>query len=102
MYQQGVAVEIYKRDLVLKFSQLGVPAHVKKYKRSGKRGVVKEYSKRSERRFKLWMRNTEHVWLGGTWVSLTYPDGFPIDGRTVKKHLHIFLMRLYRMGIKYA
>lgn len=100
MYRQGATLKKYKRDIVLIFSRVGLPAYFNRGKREGTRGVIQEYSKRSERRFRLWMRNTEDIWKA--FVRLSYPDGFPVDGRQVKKHLHVFLMRLNRRGINWA
>jgi len=100
MYPQGATVEVYRQDIVLRFSRIGRPAKLDAPKRQGIRGAIQEYSGRSQKRLKLWLRNTEHLWK--VFVTLTYPADYPLDGRRAKKHMHNFTTRLYRLRIRYT
>jgi len=100
MYPQGATVEVYRQDLMLRFSRVGKPAYLQPIKRHGERGIIQEYSGRSQKRLTLLLRNTDHLWKA--FVTLTYPANFPLDGRRAKRDMHNFTARLYRMGIKYT
>jgi hypothetical protein len=62
-----------------------------------RRGSVMALSRASRSRLVLTARNSEPLrWF----LTLTYPAAFPGDGRTTKRHLHVFLKRLRRAGAR--
>jgi hypothetical protein len=95
-YLSALSVKVYDKDL--KVSDLyQVPRHIEK--KIGKRGCIKKYSFGASRRCKFFMRNTGH--LMKVMITLTYPKDYPMDGATVKAHLHKFLLWLTYHGYKY-
>jgi len=95
-YLSALSVKVYDKDLKIADSYQ-VPRHIEK--KSGKRGVIKKYSFGASRRCKFFMRNTGH--LMKVMITLTYPNDYPMDGTTVKAHLHKFLLWLTYHGYKY-
>lgn len=71
-------------------------------KRSGRRGKIKTFSRRSCRNLKFLLRNCLCYWNSSG--TLTYPGNFPLDGRRVKRDLNLFLTHLRKdyPGIKYV
>jgi len=63
------------------------------------RGKITKYSASSQRRFEVVARNTCDKL--GVFITLTYPNNYPIDGEVVKNHLHTFLIYLGRKGYQY-
>lgn len=90
-----VSAEVYKRDVVL---------HVRHKQprglaRPNPRGSITGFSPASRRRLQLLVRNTADMW--DAFLTLTYPENFPMDGVAVKKQLHAFTMYLTRRKIAY-
>jgi hypothetical protein len=44
-----------------------------------KSGKIRKFSKRSARRLRHLVRNTEDMWKA--FITLTYPENFPLNGR---------------------
>lgn len=95
-YLSALSVKVYDKDLKVSDSYQ-VPRHIEK--KSRKRGVIKKYSFGASRRCKFFMRNTGH--LMKVMITLTYPNDYPMNGATVKSHLHKFLLWLTYHGYKY-
>lgn len=91
MYEKLI-VKRYRKDIVLQFKRPYLEKH--KIQRQIKRGVIKKFSFKSQRRLRLFARNTSHLWK--VFFHLTYPNDFSSDGKKVKKHLDKFLKRLVR------
>lgn len=94
----SLIIKCYKKDVVLIFKSPKLPIHkLRRYKRS----KIKRFSFLSQRRLRLFSRNTSHIWK--IFITLTYPENFPQNGKLVKKHLDTFLKRLsrYSQTIKY-
>lgn len=64
-----------------------------------KRSKIIKFSKRSAKRLRHTIRNSEDIWK--VFITLTYPENYPCDGREVKAHLNAFLQWLRRQSIKY-
>ena len=90
-----LVIKSYHRDVVLSFKY---PSYsTLKRKTDYCRGKIKDFSLRSARRLKLVARNIAPK-MKAT-IDLTYPNDFPVDGKTVKKHYSKFRKRLRRLGI---
>jgi len=91
--QQIVNYQItqYKQDVVIQFLNRVVPGN-----KTGYRGLIKEFSRKSQRRFQLLIRNTQHKFR--FLVHLTYPAEYPVDIREAQRHLHTFLVWYRRKG----
>lgn len=87
----SLIIQCYKKDIVLKFKNAYL---IKKSKQQKSRREIKNFSWRSQRRLRLAIRNTSHLWK--IFVDLTYPKNYPSDGKKVKKHLDTFIKRLTR------
>lgn len=95
-----LTVRVCSRDVVVKFSSLKprwVSNEIKK--RIAKRSKINSFSKRSAKRLKFIVRNTQDLWKN--LIDLTYPANYPLDGKTTKAHLNTFLQYLRRKGIKF-
>ncbi len=97
-YLSVLSVKVYDKDLQVA-DGYQVPRHSDEKKEKKKRGVIKKYSFGASKRCKFFMRNTGH--LMKVIITLTYPNDYPMDGVTVKKHLHRFLLWLTYHGYKY-
>lgn len=64
----------------------------------GKRKSVKDWSRKSRSRCELHIRNVRKDSIK-TFLTLTYPESFPVDGKAVKKHLHVMKQWLRRRGV---
>ena len=98
-----LTVKVYPRDVKIHFSSLKHTAFIsepEKEKRRAKRSKIITFSKRSAKRLRFTVRNSENLWK--VFVTLTYPDAFPCDGRETKKHLNTFLQYLRRKNIKFT
>ncbi len=98
-----LTVKVFARDVQVKFSSLQLPTYVseeERLKRAAKRSKIVKFSKRSARRLRHVIRNSEDKWK--TFITLTYPAEFPCNGRETKEHLNAFLQFLRRKGIKYV
>jgi hypothetical protein len=93
----SLSVKVYQRDVKIQFSPLNLPKFTKDAQRRPK--IVK-FSKRSARRLRFVIRNSENLWKA--FVTLTYPENFPSNGRQTKKHLNAFLQYLRRKDIKFT
>jgi hypothetical protein len=98
-----LTVKVFKRDVQVIFSSLNPVRYIpepEKEKRKAKRSKINEFSKRSAKRLRHIVRNSEDTWKA--FVTLTYPENFPCDGRETKSHLNSFLQWLgRRRGIKF-
>lgn len=81
-------IEIYKQDVVVR--RYGTPAR----KDPPPRGEITQWSKKSRQRLAFVATNTDVKFR--TMITLTYPQEFPSDGQTVKRHLDSFLKWLRR------
>ena len=68
--------------------------------RKARRSTIVKFSKRSAKRLRFTVRNSEDVWK--SFITLTYPEYYPCDGKTTKNHLNAFLQYLRRRKIKYV
>lgn len=92
-----LTVKVAPRDVVVKFSELKVPmpmSGAEKQRRNAKRSKIMGFSKRSSKRLRFLVRNSQDVWK--KLIDLTYPEDFPLDGSRSKKHLNAFLQWLRR------
>ncbi len=98
-----LTVKVFKRDVQVKFSsfnRLSFISEPEKEKRKSKRSKIIGFSKRSARRLRHVVRNSEDTWKA--FITLTYPENFPCDGRKAKAHLNAFLQWLRSRNIKYV
>ena len=98
-----LTVKVFKKDIQIKFSSLNRSyfiSEAEKEARRAKRAKVLKFSKRSARRLRHVVRNSEDTWKA--FITLTYPEHFSYDGRQVKSHLNVFLQYLRRRNIKYV
>ena len=97
-----LTVKVFKRDVQVKFSSINYSDFVSPaedlIRLNQKRGKIRKFSKRSARRLRHLVRNTEDMWKA--FITLTYPENFPLNGREVKAHLNAFLQYLRRKRIK--
>jgi hypothetical protein len=97
-----LTVKVFKRDVQLGFSSLNysdfVTPEEESRRENRKRSKIVRFSKRSARRLRHVVRNTEDIWKA--FITLTYPENFPSNGRKVKAHLNTFLQYLRRKRIK--
>lgn len=94
-------VRVFKRDVQVKFSSVNYYDYLseaEKQARFKKRSKIIKFSKRSARRLRHLIRNTEDMWR--VFITLTYPENYPGNGRETKAHLNAFLQYLRRKGIK--
>jgi len=97
-----LTVKVFERDVQIKFSSLNRSyfiSEAEKEARRAKRAKVLKFSKRSARRLRHVIRNSEDNFKA--FITLTYPECFVSDGRQVKAHLNAFLQYLRRRRIKY-
>ena len=59
-------------------------------KSRGTRNSIATLSEASRKRLLFTLRNTEKQF--NTLITLTYPNQFPLDGKTIKRHLHHWLV----------
>ena len=71
-------------------------------KGGGKRGEVKSFSKASQRRLKRTLSKIDQSKRAPYFVTLTYPDEYPVSGTVWKRHLKNFWQRLERQYPKSA
>jgi hypothetical protein len=93
--------EVYKRDVRLIFSRVGYNNFLtdgQKERRRAKRSKIMKLSWRSARRLRHLVRNSEDMWKG--FITLTYPEEYPCNGRVTKSHLNAFLQFLRNRGVK--
>lgn len=86
----------YRRDVILKMTgrRAGPGAS------GAVRGSIRGFTHQSRRRVDHLIRNTNDLWKG--FLTLTYPDEFPTNGREVKRHQQIFHKWLRRKKIAYV
>jgi hypothetical protein len=89
-----VSTIVYKRDVRVALSYVGRPPQ----RRDSIRSAIIHFSKRSAKRLRHIIRNSEDEWKA--FITLTYPAEFPCDGRETKKHLNAFLQFLRRQKLK--
>jgi hypothetical protein len=82
--------EVYRNDLKIRVS--GGRSEVREL--DSKRGKIQGWSKASRSRFRLALRNTEHLWTHE--IALTYGDRFPMSGKLVKRDQDTFIKALER------
>jgi hypothetical protein len=93
----SLTVKVYPRDVKIQFS----PRNLPKFSRGApKRSRIVNFSKPSAKRLKFVIRNSEDIWK--VFITLTYPENFPCDGKKTKAHLNAFLQFLRRKQIKYT
>jgi len=91
-----LTVKVFKRDVQVNFSSINysdfVSPEEEQKRMNRKRGKIKKFSKRSARRLRHLIRNTEDKWK--VFITLTYPEDYPSNGRETKVHLNSFLQYL--------
>ena len=91
-----LTVKVSKRDVQVKFSSINYSDFISPEEEqkgmNRKRGKIKQFSKRSARRLRLLIRNTEDKWR--VFITLTYPENYPSNRRETKTHLNTFLQYL--------
>lgn len=98
-----LTVKVFKRDVQIHFSALGNPRFIpekEKERRRAKRSKIVKFSKKSAKRLRHIIRNSEDTWK--VFITLTYPQNFPCNGKETKVHLNSFLQYLRRKKIKYV
>lgn len=98
-----LTVKVYQRDVKIHFSALNLPKFIpepEKEKRRAKRSKIVKFTKKSAKNLRHQIRNSEDTWK--VFITLTYPDVFPCDGKETKDHLNVFLQYLRRKEIKYV
>ena len=90
-----ITATVYKRDVRIGLSYVGRPP----LRRDGTRKAIIGFSKRSAKRLRHIIRNSEDEWKA--FITLTYPADFPCNGRETKDHLNTFLQFLRRKKMKY-
>ncbi len=96
----ALVVKKYQRDRVYEFGNLYERKKTHPATYTTKRGKIQELTYKSRKRCKLAIRNTIHLMT--TEAGVTYPKEYPIDGRTVKKHLNTLLQWLRRRNAEYV
>lgn len=87
--------EVYQRDLIVKL----------RYQRSNavlssvRRGKITSFSRRSYKRLRHFLRNADIKWQA--FLTLTYPNNYPTEPKSIKSHLNAFLQYLRRKNLKY-
>ena len=98
-----LTVRVFKRDVQVGFSSVNysdfVTPEEELRRKNRKRSKIIRFSKRSARRLRHLVRNTEDIWKA--FITLTYPENFPSNGKEVKTHLNGFLQYLRCKKIKY-
>ncbi len=98
-----LTVKVYKRDVKIYFNALNPPKFIpepEKEKRRAKRSKIVKFTKKSAKNLRHLIRNSEDTWK--VFITLTYPENFPCNGKETKAHLNAFLQYLRRKKIKYA
>jgi hypothetical protein len=96
-------VKVYQRDVKVHFSALKPPPFVPESEREARRkrrSEIIRFSKRSAKRLRFLVRNSEDRWK--VFITLTYPKEFPCNGKETKAHLNAFLQYLRRRQIEYT
>lgn len=96
----GAVVAVYPGGLVLKAATTGSGGR----RGGGARGRIVSFSQQSRRRLMRLMMRIDWEAIAGRayFVTLTYPEHYPDDGRVWKKNLRAFLRRLERRGLQGA
>jgi hypothetical protein len=96
-----LTAEVFKRDVRVKFSRVGYSNFLtdeEKERRRAKRSKIIKFSWRSARRLRHLVRNSEDLWKA--FITLTYPEEYPSNGKVTKRHLNAFLQFLRSRGVK--
>lgn len=88
---EKVILRRYEKDVVIKFQERKAEDQKK---RNFERGSINHFSYQSQRRLKLFARNTAKRWK--VFITLTYPRDYPFDGKEVKRHIDSFMKRMKR------
>lgn len=86
-YENGDLVEVRRGNLKTRFEDPN---------RKGGRGEVTSFSRKSQKRLRNTLARVDKTEEVPLFVTLTYPDNFPVSGSIWKKHLKNFWMRLSR------
>ena len=93
-----LTVKVFKRDVQIKFSSVNywdfVSPEEELRRQNRKRSEIIKFSKRSARRLRHVVRNTEDVWKA--FITSTCPETLPCNGRKVREHRNTFLQYLRR------
>ena len=98
-----LTVKVFKRDVKIHFNSLDAPkfiSELEKEKRRFKRSKIVKFTKKSAKNLRHLIRNSEDTWK--VFITLTYPENFPCNGKETKAHLNAFLQYLRRKEIKYV
>ena len=91
-----LAAKIFKRDVQITFASIGRTP----FSRGHTRSKIIEFSKRSVRRLRHTIRNSDE--LLKTFITLTYPADISCDGKKTKTYLNAFLQYLQRKRLKHV
>ncbi|HAK87901.1 MAG TPA: hypothetical protein DHV16_04930 [Nitrospiraceae bacterium] len=98
-----LTAKVYPRDVQIKFSTPKRPCPVISEiakRKAAKRSKIIHFSNRSAKRLRHVIRNSESLWK--VFITLTYPESYPCNGKETKKHFNAFLQCLRRKGIKFV
>jgi hypothetical protein len=98
-----LTVKVYQRDVKIHFNTFDAPKFIsepEKESRRAKRSKIVKFTKKSAKNLRHLIRNSENTWK--VFITLTYPQNFPCNGKETKVHLNAFLQYLRRKEIKYA
>jgi hypothetical protein len=98
-----LTVKVYQRDVKIHFNSLDTPKFIsepEKETRRAKRSKIVKFTKKSAKSLSHLIRNSEDTWK--VFITLTYPENFPCNGKETKTHLNAFLQHMRRKKIKYA
>ena len=88
--QHSVTFKVHKKSV-----QIGIrTGKVVPSREAGSRGRINGFSYKSERNLRLLLEDTSDRWE--TFLTLTYPEAFPTDGRKVDRDRRAFFKRLRR------
>jgi len=94
--QPVVGIEVFANDVVVNRRSFS-----KGNGQKSKRGEIMEFSEKARKRLAFIASNTEIEFQ--SMITLTYPDDYPTDGKTAKRHLYRFLawVREQFTGVNY-
>ena len=98
-----LTVKVFQRDVKIHFHSFNDPKFIsepEKEKRLAKRSKIVKFTKKSAKNLRHVIRNSENMWK--VFITLTYPEDFPCNGKETKAHLNAFLQYLRRKEIKYT
>ncbi len=90
-----LTVKVYARDVKIHFNALNPPKFIpepEKEKRRAKRSKIVKFTKKSAKNLRHLIRNSENTWK--VFITLTYPENFPCNGKETKAHLTLIFIQI--------